>query len=176
MRELNTVDIGQQPHYSSASGYLEFGLPITPSVGEGYNLFFIPQRTTFIVSANIEFPPLDIVNETVPTIFGARPAFPRISYRNLVAVEVYLARYREIEDFIEAAGPALVKCFDDSIEIVLEVLTYPDETVHEELVGWIQSTDDVSEGLAKLGRFEDEWFLDHMAEIGHKFNFNIETK
>ena len=64
----------------------------------------------------------------------------------------------------------------NSIEIVLEVLTYPDETVHEELVGWIQSTDDVSEGLAKLGRFEDEWFLDHMAEIGHKFNFNIETK
>lgn len=101
----------------------------------------------------------------------------RVSYRNPVAVETYLARYPEIEGFIEAAWPALVECFDDSIEIVLELLTYPaDETIHKELVGWIQSTDDVDEGLAKLERFEDEWYLDHMAEVGNKFNFNIETR
>lgn len=177
MQALNTVDIGEQLHYSSASGYTEFVVPITPFVGEGYSLFLVPSRDTFVVSANIDFPPLDVINETVPTFIETNLAFPRVSYRNPAAVTPYLACYPEIEDFIEAAWPALVEYFDDSIEIVLEVLTYPgDETIHEELVGWIQSSNDVDEGLAKLERFEDEWYLDHMAEVGHNFNFNIETR
>lgn len=100
----------------------------------------------------------------------------KLAYRNPRAVKDYLALYPEIEDFIEAAWPALIKCFGGPVEIVLEVLTYPDEIIHEELVGWIQSTDNVSEGPKKLDRFEEEWFLDHMAEVGAKFNFNIETK
>jgi hypothetical protein len=114
--------------------------------------------------------------ETAPTFIEASLVFPRVSYRNPAAVTAYLARYPEIEDFIQAAWPALAECFEGPIEIVLEVLTYPDEAIHEELVGWIQSTDDIDEGLAKLDRFEDEWFLDHMAEVGSKFNFNIETR
>lgn len=176
MQALNTVDIGEKSHYSSASGYTEFRLPITQLVGEGYT-FLIPQRDMLVVSANIDFPPLNVVNETVPTFIETNLAFPGVSYRNPVAVEDYLARYPEIEGFIEAAWPALVECFDDAIEIVLEVLTYPaDETIQEELVGWIQSTDEVDEGLAKLDRFEDEWYLDHMSEVGNKFNFNIETR
>lgn len=177
MHALNTVDIGEQLRYSSASGYQEFRSLITPLVGEGYSLFLIPHRNTFVVSANIDFPPLDVINETVPTFIETNLAIPRVSYRNPAAVETYLARYPEIESFIEAAWPALIECFDASIEIVLEVITYPaDEAIHQELVGWIQSSDDVDDGLAKLEQFEDEWYLDHMAEVGHKFNFNIETR
>jgi hypothetical protein len=129
------------------------------------------------VSANIDFPPLDIANETVSSFLETNLVFPSVSYRNPAAVETYLARYPEIESFIEAAWPALIECFDASIEIVLEVIIYPaDETIHQELVGWIQSSDDVDDGLAKLERFENEWYLDHMDEVGHKFNFNIETR
>lgn len=176
MWALNTVDTGEQLHYASPSGYTEFRLPITPSISEGYSLFLLLPRNP-LVSANIDFSPLDVVSETAPTFIETSSVYPPVSYRNPDAVESYLARYPEVEDFIAAAWPALVECFDDSIEIVLEVLSYSaDETTQEELVGWIQSTDDVDDGLTKLERFEDEWYLDHMDEIGHKFNFNIETR
>lgn len=88
-----------------------------------------------------------------------------------------MARYPDVEGFLEVACPVLTEYFGDSVEIVLEVLAYSTgETTHEELVGWIQSTDDINEGLARLSRFEDEWFLNHMDEVDHKFNFNIETR
>ena len=99
-----------------------------------------------------------------------------ISYRNSDAVNSYLACYPEIESFLEAAGPELVRCFEGPVAITLEVITYTGKTTYEELVGWIQSSDDIDEGLRKLERFEDEWFLDHLDEVGSKFNFNIETK
>ncbi len=101
---------------------------------------------------------------------------PRISYRNPKAVNAFLADHPEIEDFLEVAWPVLVRCFKGPVDVVLEVMTYSEETIYQELVGWIQSTDDVYEGLEKLERFEEEWFLDHMAKVGNKFNFNIESK
>lgn len=101
---------------------------------------------------------------------------PEISYRNQMAVETYLARYPEIMSFLKAAWPNLVRCFGKPVHIVLEVMTYTEYETYEELVGWIQSTDDVYDGLDKLERFNDEWFLDHMSEVGNKFNFNIETR
>lgn len=82
----------------------------------------------------------------------------------------------EIETFIKAAWPALVEYFGNSVEIVLELMYIPDEAAHEELVGWIQSTDAVDEGLKKFGRFEDEWLLDHLDEMEDHFSFNLETR
>ena len=100
----------------------------------------------------------------------------KIHYRNDKAVDVYLTRHPGIMDFIKAAWPALTRCFGKPVDIVLEVMTYPEEAPYEELVGWIQSTDDVYVGLEKFERFEDEWFLDHLEQVGDRFNFNIETK
>ena len=100
----------------------------------------------------------------------------KIHYRNAKAVDVYLTRHPGIMDFIKAAWPALIRCFGKPVDIVLEVMTYPEEAPYEELVGWIQSTDDVYVGLEKFERFEDEWFLDHLEQVGDRFNFNIETK
>ncbi len=175
MQALNTVNIGASPFLSSASSYAEFEVPITPAVGEGYSSFLVSERDVLVMTANIDFLSQNVV--TVPTFTETGLSSPRVSYRNPAAVEAYLARYPEILNFIEAAWPALVDCFGDSIEIKLEVLAYPaDEIIQEELVGWIQSTDDIDEGLARLDRFEDEWYLDHMAEVSSKFNFNIETR
>jgi hypothetical protein len=102
--------------------------------------------------------------------------FHRVSYRNPEMVETYLACYPEINDFLAAAWPVLVRCFGGPVDIVLEVMTYPDEAAYRELVGWIQSTEDIRTALDKLERFEDEWFLDHITLIGGRFNFNIETR
>jgi hypothetical protein len=103
-------------------------------------------------------------------------ALPRVSYRGSREVESFLAQNPEIESFLEAAWLALTKHFGETIEVVLEVLTYPEAGSSSELVGWIQSTDDVYTGLEKLERFKDEWFLEHMAEVDGKFNFNIENR
>lgn len=69
-----------------------------------------------------------------------------------------------------------MNCFKGPVDIVLEVISDPEKVAHEEMVGWIQSADDVFTGLEKFERFEDEWFLDHMAQVDDKFSFNIETK
>ena len=104
-----------------------------------------------------------------------RHSTPRISYENREKVRAFLDRHPEIRTFIRAALPALHKCFGSAVSVVLEVLVYPEQSGPEELVAWIQSTDEVYEGLEKLERFEDEWFLDHLAETGGIFNFNVET-
>lgn len=101
---------------------------------------------------------------------------PTLTYRNSKAVKDYLTRHPDIEGFIKRAWPALVECFGGPVEIVLELLTYPDESAHQELVGWIQSTDTVEVGLEKLEQFEDTWFLEHMHQVGDRFNFNIEIR
>jgi hypothetical protein len=177
LAKVNTVDTGQQTENLSVSSYWqgpEFEASRTFVVREGKRIYH-PQLVKFIVSYDIHLPTPDIANETVLTFFEEELSFLNVSYRNR-EVETYLARHPEIEDFIQTAWPALVECFEGPVDIVLEVITYPDEIGHEELVGWIQSTDDVDKGLEKLERFEDEWFLDHMAEVDNKFNFNIETK
>jgi hypothetical protein len=172
--KANSVDIGQPQQYSSASGYwqeVEEG-PLEYAEGR-YGVFLKPQFG-FVVSANIYLPFPEITHETATALLDVDT--PKLTYRNREAVETYLARYPEIESFIEAAYPALVESFGSPVDIVLEVITHPDETAHQELVGWIQSTDSVVEGLEKYDNFEDEWFLDHMYLVDDKFNFNIETK
>ena len=101
---------------------------------------------------------------------------PRVSYRNSEAVRAYLASCPEIENFLQVALPALSRCFGGPVNIVLEVMTYSEKGAYDELVGWIQSTDDVSEGLEKIDRFGDEWFLEQLSRVGNRFNFNIEFK
>jgi len=105
------------------------------------------------------------------------PAFlPRLSYRNQKTVEAYLKMYPEIQNFIDSAWPALVAHFGEHVEVVLEVMVYPDEESTTELVGWIQSRDTVEITLENFEQFTDHWYLDHMGETENKFNFNIEIR
>lgn len=176
LAEVNTVDIGQQADVSAASYWQGPEFEMLPTfIVRGGKRIYSPQFVKFIVSNDIDWPISDVANETVLTFLEELPS-PNIFYRNSEAVKDYLARYPKIENFIKAAWPALVECFEGPVDIVLEVLTYPDKSACEELVGWIQSNDNIDQGLEKLERFEDEWFLDHMAEIEHKFNFNLETR
>jgi hypothetical protein len=104
------------------------------------------------------------------------PSLVRISYRNSPMVQAYLACHPEIWGFLEEARPVLAEIFGGLVDIVLEVITYPEEGAEDELVAWIQSTNTVDEGLEKLDRFEDEWAIDHLTSVATRFNFNIETR
>jgi hypothetical protein len=120
---------------------------------------------------------MDVMNRTVvPTPIKSAALRPRIAYRNTKAVKEFLACHPEIEDFVNASWPALVQAFQGSVDVILELLSDPEGESDAHLVGWIQSTDDIQTGLEKLEQFEDEWFLDHMAAVDNKFNYNIETK
>lgn len=102
--------------------------------------------------------------------------FPlRITYRNPDSVQAFLAQHPLVTQFIRLSWPALKRCFGVPLNIVLEVIQYPEEYASDELVAWIQSEVPVEEGLARLDHFEDEWFLDHMELSGGRFNFNLET-
>lgn len=103
-------------------------------------------------------------------LFGS----PRLSYRKPDAVERYLSNYPEIMPFISLAYPVLVTVFGYPVEIVLEVMTYPEEGSYDELVAWIQSKDNIEEGLDKLEKFEDEWFREQPLWLDNRLNFNIE--
>jgi hypothetical protein len=98
-----------------------------------------------------------------------------ISYRNPEAVKTYLTHNPEIEKFLGESQPALVSCFERPVDIVLELIVDPEDG-HEHLVGWIQSTDAVNKALEKLERFDEDWFLDHINDIGDKFSFNLESQ
>ena len=110
---------------------------------------------------------------TAHTSFSELPTIP-ITYRNSVTVENYLDRYPDIMKFIQESSASLIKCFGPSVSLVLEIMEYHYDTYYEELVGWIQSTEDVQTGLEMLDQFEDECLQDQINKVGNKFNFNIE--
>ncbi len=89
-------------------------------------------------------------------------------------MEDYLERHPQIKDFLVGTWPTVAKYFGEAVTIVLEVMTYPAENAYDELVGWIQSTDDIQKGLEKLEQLEDELFQEQIVKIGNRFNFNIE--
>jgi hypothetical protein len=95
--------------------------------------------------------------------------------RNPEIVEAYLDKHAYIIEFLETIRPTLTKFFGRSVNVELEVLTYPDESGTEELVGWIQYTGgDIERGLDLLEELEGEIFDKQIEMVGNSFNFNIE--
>jgi hypothetical protein len=184
LQEVSTIGVDEQPldfSVSSPSQTAERDLPIKP-LKEGWFLQYVLDslREDFVVSSlDIAFQMPGYTNESVTTELPMQEPVltsPRVSYRDYESVRAYLDAYPEIEAFLEEAGPGLVRRFGSSVEVVLEVISYPQESAYSELVGWIQSTDAVSEGLEKLERFEDEWLFEQLTRVGNRFNFNIEFK
>ena len=102
------------------------------------------------------------------------PVLSHFSYRNQKIVEDYLNRHPQINDFLVDSWPTITKYFGETVNIVLEVMTYPAKNAYDELVGWIQSTDDIQRGLDRLEQLEDELLQEQIAKVGNMFNFNIE--
>ena len=120
--------------------------------------------------------PAQKIVETVIKPSNQRFESSQISFRNPNVVKSYLVDRPQIEDFIKLVWPSLVEYFGETISLVLEVMISPDEIDSDELVGWIQTTDDVNEALDKLEQFEDQWLEEQLNTVGCAFNFNIEMK
>lgn len=101
---------------------------------------------------------------------------PIIFYRNPEKVENFLALYPDIDKMIKECWPDLIKHFGESVSIILEVMVHSEEETYEEIIAWIQSTDEVDEGLNKLDLFLDKWLAKQIEIADNTFNFNIEFK
>ncbi len=112
----------------------------------------------------------NLVRPTPPTVL------PKVYYRSAKEVRAFLSAHPGLDKFMETAWPALTKYFGEGVEVILEVIDYPYANAQSELVGWIQVSGSIQAGLEKLDQFVDGWFLDHMAEVNHRFNFNVEIR
>jgi len=139
------------------------------SIQQPRNIFELPSSP--VTTAEDDYTPVS--TETLE-IYPTKPQALNIRYRNREAVEVFIQTRPQIWPFIEAATPFLIKHFGQPLEIVLEVMSFPEEGAEDELVAWIQSSDEVEIGLDKLEKFKDEWFLDRLEEVDYRFNFNLE--
>lgn len=101
---------------------------------------------------------------------------PIISYRNPKKVKSFLALYSDIDKMIKECWPDLIKHFGESVSIILEVMVHSEEEAYEEIIAWIQSTDEIDEGLNKLDLFLDKWLTKQIETADNTFNFNIEFK
>ena len=101
---------------------------------------------------------------------------PVIFYRNQKKVESFLALYPDINKIIKECWPDLIKHFGESVSIILEVMVHSEKEAYEEIIAWIQSTDEIDEGLNKLDLFLDKWLTKQTEIADNTFNFNIEFK
>jgi len=101
---------------------------------------------------------------------------PIIFYRNPEKVENFLALYPDIVKMIKECWPDLIKYFGESVSVILEVMVHNEENAYEEIIAWIQSTDEIDEGLNKLDLFLDKWLTKQIETADDTFNFNIEFK
>jgi hypothetical protein len=101
---------------------------------------------------------------------------PVIFYRNPEKVENFLALYPDILKMIKESWPDLIKYFGEYVSIILEVMVHNEEDAYEEIIAWIQSTDEIDDGLNKLDLFLDKWLIKQIETADDTFNFNIEFK
>jgi len=105
---------------------------------------------------------------------------PRISalnsyfdYRGKSQVKDYLKSYPALIVFLQDSYKYLVKIFGQTTRYVLELATDPEHD-HQTLFVYIRTPLSVGEAQARLDAFDDQWFLDHVDEIGDRLNFNLE--
>jgi hypothetical protein len=94
-------------------------------------------------------------------------------YRNQNDVAHYLQSYPGLNDFLEESYYHVRKYFGATAKLALEVIREP-EAQYKQLMVYINTSLPVDEALNRLDRFDNQWFLDHINQIGHLINFNLE--
>ncbi len=103
-------------------------------------------------------------------------SFPdkNVFYSQPEEAKEFLSANPSIELFINNCWSDLLNFFGQSVCVKLDVMKHYGENPHKELIGWIQSNDEIEEGLDKLDLFYEKWLSDQIKMCDNKFNFNIE--
>ena len=93
---------------------------------------------------------------------------------NAAAVGRFLHAYPQLIEVLLEAHVYLQKYFGPDPQVTLKVVSDPEVEGVEELFAYILTSLLVDEALARLDRFDEEWFLDQLDRVGGRFNSNLE--
>ena len=77
-------------------------------------------------------------------------------------------------DLLLQAYPKLAGLFGPGCEIKLDRASDPDVSERTYLLVTAMTTLPVNDALARMDRFTDEWWLDHIAEVGRYLVFMVD--
>lgn len=95
-------------------------------------------------------------------------------FRKSREVKEYLQTNSFLAPFLFEAFEVVQRFFGMNPSVVLEVTHDPEAPDESELFAYIQTTLSPPEPLERLRMLDEEWFLDQLAKLEGKFNFNIE--
>jgi len=96
------------------------------------------------------------------------------SLRDAAAVSGFLHAHPQIVEILLEAEAHLQKHFGPDSQIELAVVSDPEVEGEEQLFAYILTSLPVDEALARLDRFDEEWFLDQLDRTLGRLNFNLE--
>ena len=95
------------------------------------------------------------------------------SVRDATAVVRFLRLCPSLVDVLMEAQSQLECHFGADPQVVLEVVSDP-EGERDELFAYVRTSVSVGESLARLDRFDEEWFLDQLDRVNGQLNFDLE--
>lgn len=95
------------------------------------------------------------------------------SFRDATAVVRFLRVRPNLIDVLLEAQSQLECHFGANPQVVLEVVSDP-EGERDELSAYVRTSASVDESLARLDRFDEEWFLDQLDRVNGQLNFDLE--
>lgn len=90
------------------------------------------------------------------------------------AVCKFIRRHPSLADLLIEAYAPLTDSFGPNPQVLLSVISDPEEAGLDELVGSIRTPLEPDEALERLDAFDEYWFLDQLNRANGKLNFNLD--
>lgn len=90
------------------------------------------------------------------------------------AVRKFIRRHPSLADLLIEAYAPLADFFGPNPQVLLLVVSDPEEAGLDELVGSIRTPLEPDEALERLDAFDEYWFLDQLNRANGKLNFNLD--
>ncbi len=115
---------------------------------------------------------------TVPAKQAIRVDFDRLAehyaFRDPEAVVAFIRAHPEVVAPLLDAVAVIPRFFGPGREVALELERDRDAPDHVQLFALIRIGEDAEDGLARLDRFDEDWWLDVLPQVGPRLVFTIE--
>lgn len=98
------------------------------------------------------------------------------SFCNAVDIQRFLYTHSQLTEILVKAHTYLQKHFGPSPQVTLELVSDPETIGWEQLYAYILTSPPVDKALARLDRFDEEWFIGQLDRVDGLLNFNLEFR
>lgn len=95
-------------------------------------------------------------------------------FREPALIRQFLRTHEPLIEVLFEAWPHLHQYFGPDLQVALEVVSDPEVENWDELFAYILTPFSSDEALARLNRFDQDWFLDQLSQVDGKLNFDVE--